>query len=203
MKLDMGVEPNETGKNKLIITVKSPLFPRYFNDLKHIVEENERNIDGLPSDIRVRNSGQGEALITFSIDHDPIESSVPGRSMVKLNGKHMESINVALNIWVNVAMKQELNRVEFIPLHGYSAEDLKKDVQTAVANKRDLCIIRTYAEYLNSQKAKTAKDAFTFVQYLVKYGSDEYSDVAIALYNKELKELRQTYENKLVQTEWV
>lgn len=203
MKLDMGVEPNETGKNKLVITVKSPLFPRYFEDFKHIVEENEREVADLPPDIKVRNSGQGEALITFTIDHDPVDSSVPGRSLVKLNGKHMESINVALNLWVNVAMRQELSKVEFIPLHGYSAEDLKKDVQTAVANKRDFCIIRTYAEYLNSQKARTAKDAFTFVQYLVKYGSEEYSDVAIALYNKELKELRKTYEDRLVQTEWV
>lgn len=206
MKVDMGVGPNEKGENSIIITVKSPLLNRYFENFKHVIEENEREVKGLPEGLKVLESvNSGEAIITFPIKDSQIDpdTALPNRRRVKLNEGQMNSLNYALNLWVSLAARLELSSVEFIPLHGYSADDLKKDIQEAVANKRDLCIIKTYKEYLDSQNAKSAKDAFTFVQYIVRYGTDEYSNVAISLYNKELKNLRDTYEAKLVRTEWI
>lgn len=206
MKVDMGVGPNEKGENSIIITVKSPLLNKHFDNFKHIIEENERDVKGLPKGLKVLESiNSGEAIITFPISDSQIDPTtvMSNRRRVKLNEGQMNSLNLALNLWESMAVRLELSKVEFIPLHGYSADDLKKDVQDAVAHKRDFCIIRTYKEYLDSQATRNAKEAFTFVQYLVKYGTDEYSDVAISLYNKELKTLRDTYEDKLVRTEWI
>ena len=204
MKVDTGFDPAE---KKIVITVQTPLLKRHLSLFRELINNSE-NKKGLPKGLGVENIEglrSDTALVTFPIQDNDIKSSSELRksSVIGIKMEYMESISTEINRFVSIALKRELDSLEFIPLKGYPVEDLKNDVQSAVKNKRNLCLIKTYDEYLNSQNNESRKDAFQFHQYIVWYGTDEYTDVAINLFNGELDELREKYEKRLSFTNWI
>jgi hypothetical protein len=111
------------------------------------------------------------------------------------------SINIfqtIINSVVSSALKKELKTTEFIPLHGYSSKNLKNDIQEAVKNKRKLCIIKDYSEYT----ALTTSKKYVFHQIMVEYGTRDYTETAILLYNEDMKSLRDKFEDSLKLEDW-
>lgn len=204
MKVDTGFDPAE---KKIVITVQTPLLERHLPLFRELIN-NSGNNKGLPKGLGIEDIEglkSDTVLVTFPIQDNDIKSSseLKKSSVIGIKMEYMESISTEINRFVSMALKRELESLEFIPLEGYPLESLKKDIQTAVKGKRNLCLIKTYDEYLNSLKNESKKDAFQFHQYMVWYGTDEYIDVAINLFNGELDELKKNYLEKLSFTNWI
>lgn len=200
MKVDTGFDPSE---GKVIITVQTPLlirnlgmFKQIFNKSKHV---------NLPKGVSIEANEDtpDTALILFPVDKKDIQERDDKKAVVGVRMEYMRSISDEINRFVLEALRSQLKALEFIPLHGYPVENLKSDVQNAVKGKRGFCIIKTYAEYLNSETNGNSKDAYLFHQYIVDYGTDEYTDVAINLYKGEIEELREKYESRLKLQNWI
>ena len=96
------------------------------------------------------------------------------------------------------AIRHEYKKTEFIPLEGYPIENMQKEVPEAVKNKRRLCIIKDYDEFLNAEK--TSKPIYH--QYIIEPGSSEYADVVIMIYKGDLEQIRKIYKDKLKLEDW-
>ena len=202
MKVDTGFDPAE---GKVIITVQTPLLERHLGLFQAFFEKSSRS--GMPKGVKVETSEDklDTAYILFPVDKSDLQTKreFKDQGVVGIKMEYMKSISDELNHFVKFALQKQLKTLEFIPLNGYPVENLIKEVQDAVKGKRGFCIIKTYDEYLKSQDNTAPKDAYTFHQYIVEYGTDEYVDVAINLYNGELEELRKLYEPKLSYQNWI
>jgi len=200
MKVDTGFDPAE---GKVIITVQTPLLERHLGIFQHIFEKSKRS--GMPRGVTVETNDDkpDTAFILFPVDRDDmsIKKEFKEQGAVGIKMEYMKTISDEINHFVMSALQQQLQSLEFIPLNGYPVENLMTEVKDAVKGKRGFCIIKTYDEYLKSQEH--SKDSYTFHQYIVEYGTDEYADVAINLYKGELQELREKYEPKLSFQNWI
>ena len=96
------------------------------------------------------------------------------------------------------ALRYELEHTEFIPLHGYPMKNLKEDIKTSVAKKRNLCVLADYDEYLRME----AEHKYLFTQVYCDYGTDMWADVVLDILNDNMLELRKRLEPELKLTEW-
>lgn len=202
MKVDTGFDPAE---GKVIITVQTPLLERYIGVFQTFLEKSKRA--GMPKNVTVEtvDDKPDTAYILFPVDKQDLatKKEFKEQGVVGIKLEYMKSISDEINHFVLFALQKQLKSLEFIPLNGYPVENLQLEVQDAVKGKRGFCIIKTYSEYLKSQENERSKDAYTFNQYIVEYGSDEYADVAICLYKGELDDLRKMYEPKLRLKNWI
>jgi len=170
MKITTSVIDNGLGR----VSVESPLFKEYF-----------LNFEGL-----IRNKFNPETPVT-RLSADSLYIDIP-----------IEKINDVLNLsrsFVGEAVKNKLQHTEFIPLRGYSAEDLKNDVVNANNGKRDFMLVDTFQNY----EKHTQDGSYTFNQYQVKYGTSEWTDIFLDLYEKNLKSVRERYQDKLTNQNWI
>lgn len=198
MKVDTGFDPTES---KVIITVQTPLLERYLRTFRKIFENSTRI--GMPEGIKIERHADrlDTAYILFPVDKKDIASTGKQSAVVGINMECMKSISDELNHFVVSALKSKLKSVEFIPLEGYPVENLMDEVKNAVEGKRGFCIIKNYEEYLKTQTP--TKDSYIFNQYMVEYGTDEYTDIAIELYNGEMEDIREKYTSKLKLQNWI
>lgn len=195
MKLTNGFSPEE---KKITISVETGLLGKYYNNFNGILKDRSKS---LPEGWKVEYKSPNTAVISFPAPSDTTfkESETnKGSMLIGVNPKNIMPILDTIESFVNMALRYELKRTEFIPLNGYPIENLKEDVQVAVKGKRSFCIIGEYAEFLSMEK----KREYKFHQYMVRYGTEDYSDVAVLLYEGKLDELREIYTPKLKLTEW-
>jgi hypothetical protein len=192
----MNVQPGyNPEKRRVTLSVESNLIKRYFPNFSGMVKENP----SVPKDTEVELFDERTAVITFPLDPSSSIVKAGENSMaIGISSDKMEVFQDIINSFANCALRKELRTTEFIPLHGYPKEDLQKDIQEAVKNKRKLCIIKDFSEY----KAMSGEKKYIFHQAMVEYGTHEYSEASILLFKGELGTLRKMYEDKLVLENW-
>ena len=195
MNIQPGYDPE---KKRVTLNVDSYLLSRYFPNFSGMIKESP----GIPKDTEVEQVNETVAVITFPIDERSVISKAAGPNSqmmsIGINSESMEVFQKVINSFVGCDIRKELRTTEFIPLHGYPKEELKKDIQAAVQNKRKLCIIKDYSEYT----AMSKQGKYIFHQYMVEPSTPEYTEAAILLYNEDMKKLRETFEGKLKLESW-
>lgn len=192
----MNVQPGyNPEKRRITLSVESYLIMRYFNNFSGMITDNP----GVPRDTEVEWFNDRTALITFPVDNGgSIIKASENKMAIGINENSMNVFQDIINSFMECAIRKELKTTEFIPLHGYPKEELQKDIQEAVKNKRKLCIIKDFSEY----KAMSGEKKYIFHQAIVEYGTHEYSEASILLFKGELGTLRKMYEEKLVLENW-
>lgn len=183
--------------NKIVFIFETNLLNRYFPNLKGLVE-NDKDV---PSDTEVEQRNSNTALISFSPGPESgnnIQKDGGGQYRVAIDSRKVDSINRVLSKFTRCALKKELMSTEFIPLEGYSEENMKSEIIEAVKGKRKLCILKDYNEYLSMQE----KDLYIFHQHILEYGTDEYVNAVLYIRNGNIQKLRELYGDKLVLTDW-
>lgn len=157
-----------------------------------LLEDAAKNSELANCKVRVEESNL--VYITFSLD-------LPEKYKYKdsLPDHVRMGIDRLIQDFTNRVMKRKLSKSEFIPLYGYSVENLQKDIVEAIRNKRDFVVMDKYSEYVKFTK----RDTETLNQFRVSYGSNEYSDVAIYIHSGNMKKLREIWLPKLERQEWI
>lgn len=195
MNIQPGYDPE---KKRVTLSIDSYLLSKYFQNFSGMIKENP----GIPSGTEVEQINETVAVISFPIDGKSVisRSAGPNSQMMSIgiDSSSMEVFQKVINSFVGCAIRKELKTTEFIPLYGYPKEELKKDIQAAVENKRKLCIIQDFSEY----KAMSEERKYVFHQYLIEPKNAEYTEAAILLYNEDIEKLRETFESKLKLESW-
>lgn len=185
---------NEFDRDKMEIVVKiqSNLLKKYYPNFVGFVEKKK---DKMPIGYSVQQSSSDTAKISFPIPDDTKISNSEGVGRFAVN---LTSLMGVIDNFAGTALRYELEHTEFIPINGYPLEDLKKDIQASVKNKRNLCVLNDYVEYLNMEK----EHKYQFTQRYVDYGTSEWSDLVLMILEGDMEKIREIYTPKLVFTEW-
>lgn len=187
----------DSGSKKMIIEFKNGLLENYFDVLENCVKENKSK-GILPEDLELQNLEDSRCLIMFHIDLPEAQGMKDGQRIGTLPKGMTDKISNVIEEFRKKAIKKEFSVTEFIPLNGYPLEDLQKDIQEAIKNKRNFCVVDKYSEYLKFADGKTT----SLNQSKVKFLSNEYSDTAIYIYEGNLKKLKEYYKDKLSVVDW-
>jgi hypothetical protein len=194
----MNVQPGyDPEKRCVTLNVESNLLRKYFSNFSGMIVDDP----GVPKNTEVTQIDEVTAQISFPIDDKSVVKMVTDNKMsIGIDPSSLSVFQTIINSFIGSALKKELKTTEFIPLYGYPKENLKVDIQEAVKNKRKLCIIKDYSEYLEMSEGKTNK--YIFHQIFVEFGTHEYTEAAILLYNEKLEELREMFEDSLKLEDW-
>lgn len=191
----MNIQTNfDQSSNCMIISVETNLLQKYFKNLAGMFSATKDK----PSGLTISQKDGNTAIVSFPIPEGRIKVEMQ-RAMVAIDKNDLNNIMDVINKFANAAIRKELMNTEFIPLEGYSTDNLKVDIKAAIKAGRKFCIIDTYDSYLTQTKSREYK----YNQYMVDKDTDEYSDVAILIETGKFKELKKEYKPKLKYTEWV
>lgn len=192
MKVIPGMNPQS---NSIEYIIESRLLEKYSNNFIGLVKD---RFHVLPSGTKVELCDKNSAKIIFPLPDDTKCSMVDEqKAAVVLKKSDVDAISSVIEDFRHLALQHELMKTEFIPLNGYPLKDLQSDVVNAVKNKRSLCILKTYQEYLEMDKSK-----YEFNQVYLDYGTEEYVDAILMIYSGELDKLKEIWEPKLEFTSW-
>lgn len=177
-------------KMEVVINIQCNLLKKYYPNFVGILEKNK---DDIPKGFSVRQASSDTAKISFPIPEGTTISKGGGSFAVNLM-----SLMDVINKFAGTALRYELEHTEFIPINGYPLEDLKKDIVASVKNKRNLCVLGDYAEYLSMEK----EHKYQFHQVYVNYGTPEWADIVLMILEGDMEKMRELYTPKLEFTEW-
>jgi len=177
-------------KMEVVINIQCNLFKKYYPNFVGILEKNK---DDIPKGFSVRQASSDTAKISFPIPEGTTIAKGGGSFAVNLM-----SLMDVINKFAGTALRYELEHTEFIPINGYPLEDLKKDIVASVKNKRNLCILGEYAEYLSMEK----EHKYQFHQVYVNYGTSDWADIVLMILEGDMGKMRELYTPKLEFTEW-
>lgn len=188
----------DASNNSLNIVITSNLLVGYYPNFKGMILESK----GMPKGMKVEKQDSNSAVISFPITGSGMvkSSSTEGMMRVAIDKNTLDSIYKAIDSFVNACLRHKLRTTEFLPIGGkdYSVENLQSDVKRAISMKSNFCLINTYKEFLDNEKTQK----YIYNQYFIKYGTDEYSDVAIDIMGGDLKSVQKKYKSKLKLTNW-
>lgn len=146
-----------------------------------------------------------EGLVTSGINMPELEITKTANKkvvIVSFKGdpdlrKYAETYKDIFTTFEEAALRKELKSTEFIPLDGYSYDNLSNEIKGCVAGKRKLCIIKNFDEYLNRN------NQYMYHQHVIEYGTQEYYDTVVLIYEKKFDELKAKYADKLVLESWI
>lgn len=96
-------------------------------------------------------------------------------------------------------IENPMSNVEFIPLEGYFVNYLKEDIKDALKQKRKLCIVDSYDNYLRFIKGKLMK----LNHYCIKYDEELYVPIATYCLEGNLDKVKELVKDKLsLNEEW-
>lgn len=183
---------------KLTIEFSSSFIKDHYNILKESFKESEKYFPKAPE---LKRTGETDCVIIISIEiQDSVESSSKfmGFSKMNLPESLTNNINIVINRFLDKSIKLELSNTEFIPLYGYPLNKLQEDIKEAIKNHRNFCLIDKYSDYLEFSRHNTMK----LNQKKIEYSSDEYSNIAIDIYQGNIKALREKYMKELEEVNW-
>jgi hypothetical protein len=178
-------------KMEIIVNVQCNLLKKYYPNFVGILEKNKKDI---PNGFKVIQSSSNSAKISFPI---PEGTTIVGEGGGSFAVNLTSLINV-INQFAGSALQYELSHTEFIPINGYPLENLKEDIRTSVKNKRNLCVLGEYEEYLNME----SQHKYQFHQVYLNYGTSEWADLVLMILSSDMEEIRKLYTPKLEFTEW-
>lgn len=194
--------------NRFAFVYESKLLKKYKKPFKLIM-------DKLPDDYKVEENPAGIMIIflPFTIDKDEVTKNsmykeeigegvmrvgmaIKSEDAEELHG-YLEKVVELVQEFENGAMTNETKNLEFLPISGYPAEDLKRDAQAAYENKRDFCVIDTMESYKEFEKTATLNQA------IYKYGTDSYNNILLAALSGDIDELKKLTNGVLKKKEWL
>lgn len=198
MKLSPNFDPT---MNQFSLELQVGFLDKYYGNLQGMLEMKSSQ---LPPNLKLTKIGKNEVKITFPLPNtssiDKVDENILRIAIDDTNG-HFRELHMLINNFINSGLRKEFKTTEFIPLRGYPKEDIIKDCRESMKNKRNLCIIKDYSEYLQSQEKK---EKIQYTQYYVNYGTNEWSDICLEILGKDfnLEDFAKRYIPKLVLTEW-
>jgi len=193
--------------NKVVIRVKTNLFEKYLPNFIGMVKENKSG-EKLPKDLDIEPGREPlEAVLIFSlpktasvsnIQKDP-EDGQMSSGVLSIRKQDLLGIDKIIHRFVDSALRHELREIEFIPLDGYDFDLMQEEIQDAIKAKRRLCVVKTYKEYLDL----TRNGKYELHQYMIEPDTDEYAELALMLFGKEVDKIREIYNPKLSLKEWI
>ena len=191
---------------KFVFLYKNRLMKKYQEEFDSSVKdlENIIEIEKCPHDLGICSFSVPldveEEFINHKLDEEGektgfISLALPPEKVEKLS-EYSENIQKKIIEFEKEVVDEETKGIEFIPLEGYPIEELQKDIQSAIQNKRDFCVIDTMSSYMNFMKTMTLNQAY------YKYGTDMYYNIFIAIHNGDMEELKSLTKNSLRKKEW-
>lgn len=187
----------DSNNKRLMVDFSCSLLQDYF-DVFETVTSKYKSLKFLPNGTEIKRVEDSRCLIILPIDIPGTENLNNGDRVTGIPKDVLEKISDMISEFRSSAVQKELETTEFIPLTGYPLDDLKSDIVEAIKNKRNLCIIDDYSNYKKFSRQEITK----IQQYRIKYSSNDYSEVALYIYEGNLKELRNIYSKKLEEVDW-
>lgn len=193
MNISPGFDPNN---NRITFNVKTNLLVKYFSNFSGLI----LNDKTLPKGIEVSQESENSAVISFPAPENSIKRETENMKAIAIDVNIVNKIENIVSMFVRSGIRKELKTTEFIPLYGYSIENLSKEIIQAYKNGRNYCIVKDYDEYLNMVE----KNEYKFHQYVLskELNKKDYMDVTLLIYNKNIEEVRNKFENKLKLKNW-
>ena len=215
MKISPSYNPEES---KFSIEFSTELLKDYFFNFRGMVLDS----DIAPKDVEVTKKTPETALITFTVNREDMKSSeksIPdeilskfgsmlGISSENISGGVMVSsdsipsfknVQLIIQDFIKSASVYRFSKTEFVPLDNYSVELLKVDCKNAIEAKRDFCIVDDFIKY------RKAMDDMSYVlnHITIPYGTSEYVDVALLIFNDRFEELVKWMSPRLENKAWL
>lgn len=193
MNISPGFDPNN---NRITFNVKTNLLVKYFSNFSGLI----LNDKTLPKGIEVSQESENSAVISFPAPENAIKKETENMKAIAIDVNIVNKIENIVNMFMRSGLRKELKTTEFIPLYGYSIENLSKEIIQAYKNGRNYCIVKDYDEYLNMVE----KNEYKFHQYVLskELNKKDYMDVTLLIYNKNIEEVRNKFEKKLKLKNW-
>lgn len=183
---------------RLIIDFSCSLLREHFDVLDTIIKKHRKS-GYIPKDVELKKLENSRCIIIIPMEIPGSEKFKDGERMTTEIPKDLlNNITFIIDDFKNSALEEELKTTEFIPLNGYPVEKLKADMMEAIKNKRNFCLIEKYSDYKKFSNHEITK----LRQYKVLYPSNDYSEVALSIYEGNLKNLREQYIPKLEEVDW-
>lgn len=179
-------------KMEIVVNVQCNLLKKYYQNFVGTLEKKK---DKMPSGFSVQQPSIDTARISFPLPDGTKVSNSGGIGSFAVN---LTSLVNIIESFAGTALRYELEHTEFIPISGYPVEDLQKDILASVKNKRNLCVIASYDEYLRMEK----EQKYQFNQVYLNYGTQEWADLVLMIQDGDMDAIRNAYLPKLEFTEW-
>ena len=170
----------------LSIEVQSNLLKKYYPNLVGLLSKEQT----VPEGYSISQVAPGVAKILIPITTIDREREAFGFDA--------GSVFEVINKFANAALKYELEHTEFIPLSGYPVSNLQEDIKVSVRNKRNLCVLKEYSEYLRME----AEKKFQFTQVILDYGTQDWADAVLDVIDGRLDVLTERLSPRLKLTDW-
>lgn len=187
----------DSNNKRLIIDYSCSLLRDHFGIFRNEVEKSKK-IGRIPSDLELQQIEDTRCLIIIPFILPGAENLENGDRITGVPKDLIDKITELLDNFRDSAMEKEFTTTEFIPLIGYPIKDLQTDVIEAIKNKRNFCIIDKYSDYKKFSKHEITK----LRQHKVMYKTNDYSEVALCIYEGDLKSLRERFIPKLEEVDW-
>lgn len=191
----------DQGGQRMVVTVNTNLIDRYYPHLCGMLKVSKT----CPRGIQVEKAAKDTAIITFPIPKSnmgPIRNTPDGNSVVGIDASFLEPLLKELNRFASLSVRNMSKHVEFLPINdlsgGYSEEERRSDVVTAIKNKRDFLLLDSYKTY----KEEVEAGRYQFKQVLVKYGTSDYADISIWIEKNNLEPLKKYFKDNAKVVNW-
>lgn len=177
--------------SKLVIEYKNNLLVNHSELFTKLVSEiisPSKNIETIKN-----NDNNYSIKIPYTI---PEEAKSMGKGVIDKNlAKKIETL---INSFTNKALLSETKRYEFLPLNEYNVEDFKSDIENAIKERRDFCIINDFNSYKEFPKRN-----FRLLQATYEYMSDKYCDIAILGKQGKIEEIKKEVSEDMKEIDWM
>lgn len=188
-----GFEPT---KRKVEFKVNSRLLTSKRSEFLDPAVKKNKKI--LPKGFEIIERPDGFLGFYYFATEDEVISLMPGAYSLKLR-------EVVSDLFVNSITNTAISfasSLEYVPLSGYPKKSLKEEIQLAVSNKRSLCIVPDYETYVKSSgNPDTLLDPFKHC--FVNYGSNEYYDTVMLVYEGRLSDIEEKYRSVMKEDDWL
>lgn len=182
---------------RLMIDFSCSLLREHYDVLDTIIKKHKK-AGYISKSVELQKLEDSRCIIIIPMEIPGSEKFADGERMTGIPKDLLNNITFVIEDFKNSALEKELKTTEFIPLTGYPVEKLKADIMEAIKNKRNFCLIEKYSDYKKFFNHEVTK----LRQYKVLYPSNDYSEVALSIYEGDLKSLREQYIPKLEEVDW-
>lgn len=197
------------GSTVSIFLKKNTLFVRYRTNFLNLAKTKVLPNIGNPKleikdfPVNVPGNTMGNEYIEVQLQY--------GKDMMNENAQSIAG-NIAdkflmfIDQFTMTAIDNMMSTSEFIPLSGYSFENLKEEAKAALQAKRKFILIKDYDQYLNMGPDKKAPYKFNIKVIDPEKNREEYADVFCILQKENPKEaqrvLSEKYKEQLKFDDW-
>ena len=192
----------DQGSQRMLLNVTCNMFKKYYPNLQGMIMSSS----ACPKGTEIYRESQTTAVISVPIPKDKmkiIEKPTEDRvGKVEVDQSFLSPVIMEVDRFVKEGLSYICKHVEFLPIldcsGGYSWEERKSDVLTAVENKRDFVLVDSYKSYLEGTKGGN----YSFKQIYLEFGTEDYADVAIWIRSNNEKELIDYFNKNAAVEDW-